>query len=124
MGETKSSNGVSGKKVVKKERVSKLGSYTDIVEVVGIEFTPNDRMNEKTATSENPVGNGTEDATEGKKDPVVSENIIVGASVIKDSSFKEGTLSISLKEDKQKAENAKKKAEEAKKKAEQEQEKE
>lgn len=46
MGETKSSNGVSGKKVVKKERVSKLGSYTDEFEFTATEFYPDpERIN-------------------------------------------------------------------------------
>lgn len=63
MGETKSSNGVSGKKVVKKERVSKLGSYTDEFEFTATEFYPDpERINEKNGDS---AGTGSSDATEG-----------------------------------------------------------
>lgn len=99
MAETKATNGVSGnKKPVKKERVSKLENYTDIVEVVAVEFTPNDRMNEKTAVSEGATGSGSEGATEGKKAPNMNENLIIGATGVINSNVLEGPVaSASLK---------------------------
>lgn len=74
MGETKSSNGVSGKKVVKKERVSKLGSYTDEFEFTATEFYPDpERINEKTGDQTGTSGDTTEGTT-GKKEQDIKQS--------------------------------------------------
>lgn len=74
MGEMKSSNGK--KNVVRTEHVSKLGNYTDNLELVGMDFSPRDHIYEK---NESEGSNGAADETTGKKEADIGQDLYISA---------------------------------------------